>query len=128
MATWIDVRAYILANYSAEDIGEGIVKVAFTIDDSRSQVVFLSRQTLNDEEWLTVESVIGSIDSINLRGALAQVENIVVGGLAKVGDLLTLKNVVALENLDINELVRPMELVTLSADNLERALTGLDAF
>ncbi len=128
MATWIDVRAYILANYSAEDIGEGIVKVAFTIDDSRSQVVFLSRQTLNGEEWLTVESVIGSIDSINLRGALAQVENIVVGGLAKVGDLLTLKNVVALENLDINELVRPMELVTLSADNLERALTGLDAF
>lgn len=128
MATWIDVRSYILANYAAEDIGDGIVKIAFTIDGSRTQVVFLSRQTLNAEEWLTVESVIGTIDSINLRAALGQVENLVVGGLAKVGDLLTLKNVVALENLDINELVRPMELITISADNLERALTGMDAF
>jgi len=128
MAQWHDIQAYLSANYAVEVINPQLLKIVFTIDSSRTQIAFLSRQTLGEEEWLTVESVIGRVDAVNLAGALAQVENIVVGGLARVGELVTLKNSMPLANMDINELVRPMELVTLTADNLERTLTGMDAF
>lgn len=48
--------------------------------------------------------------------------------IAFLGDLITLKNSMPLANMDINELVRPMELVTLTADALRRTLTGADTF
>lgn len=128
MAQWNDVQAYLRANYALEMINPNFAKIVFAIDETRSQIAFLTRQVLGEEEWLTVESVVGRVNDVNLTAALGQVEGVVVGGLARIGDLITLKNSMPLANMDINELVRPLELVTLTADNLERTLTGSDTF
>ena len=51
-----------------------------------------------------------------------------VGGLALVGNLVSFRHSLPLENLNINELEAPLALVTTTADHLERALTGGDRF
>ena len=49
-------------------------------------------------------------------------------GLALVGNLVTFRHSLPLENLNINEIESPLALVTTTADQLERALTGGDRF
>ena len=50
------------------------------------------------------------------------------GAHALVGNLVTFRHSLPLENLNINELESPLALVTTTADQLERTLTGGDRF
>ena len=52
----------------------------------------------------------------------------VCGGIAAMGDLVTVRHSVPLLNLDINEFERPLGLVTGTADRLEQQFQGGDQF
>jgi hypothetical protein len=130
MASWIELKDYVRANYKIADEQPNMVKMIFQTGGLRSQLVLLVRQALMDgaEEWVRIESPFGEADKVDLRRALQQVGETVCGGAGMVGDVLTIRHAVPLINLDINEFERPLHLVTSTADRLERELVGGDAF
>jgi hypothetical protein len=130
MASWTALVDYVRRQYKVADEQPGMMKLVFDVGDMRSQVVFLWRMPLQNgtEEWVQIESPFGEINSVDLRAAVVAMSKLVCGGLAAVGDLVTVRHSVPLENMDINEFERPLTLVLGTADNLERQLTGGDDF
>ncbi|GAA1798735.1 hypothetical protein GCM10009682_20390 [Luedemannella flava] len=129
MATWNDVVSYVRANYKVSDEGPNKLKLVFETEDLRTQVVVLWHLTLNNtEEWVQIESPFGELGNLNLAHALQQVADKVCGGIGLFGNMVTYRHAVPLDNLNINELERPLALVTTTADRLERELTGGDQF
>ncbi len=130
MATWNELVKHVKRKYDIEDEGARFLKLVFNVGVARSQVVFLNRCALLDgnEEWVQIESPIGRLADVDLRRAVEEVGGVVCGGLACAGDVLTLRHSVPLDNLDLNEFERPLELVTTIADRLETRLTGDDQF
>ena len=130
MATWNDVVSVIRATYKVAVDEKDHLGLIFNLDDTRSQTVHLWRQALADdtEEWVQIESPFGRIGDSDAVPALREVGNMVCGGVATLGDLLVLRHSVPLDNVDLNEIERPLRLVVTSADRLERRYTGGDAF
>lgn len=52
----------------------------------------------------------------------------VCGGIALTGDLVVLRDAVPMSNLDISELVQPIELIVNAADQSERQFAKVDRF
>jgi hypothetical protein len=130
MASWTELTDYVRANYKIADEQPDLVKMIFNTGGLRSQIVLLAHQVLRDgsEEWVLIESPVGPVAKIDLQSALRQVGQMVCGGAGMVGDLLTIRHAVPLVNLDINEFERPLHLVTVTADRLEKELIGGDEF
>jgi hypothetical protein len=130
MATWGDVLTYVRSSYKIADEKPDAIKLVFEVGGLRTQVVMLWHLTLagGREEWVQIESPIGNIASVDLRRALEAVGDTVCGGLGKLGDLVTFRHAVPLDNININELEVPLALVTSTADDLERNLVGGDQY
>lgn len=130
MATWPDLKQYILANYKiAQDIGNGL-KLQFGLEGGRSQLVFVTHYSLMDgrEDWAVIDSPIGELGKVNLTQAVVAAGDMVCGGVSVLRELVTLTHAVPLANLDLNEFERPFSLLITSADRLESILTGRDDF
>jgi hypothetical protein len=129
MTTWQELTSFIQSTYDVSEMTDSRIKMVFNTGDLRSQVVFLWRMELNGgEEWIQFESVVGPLSSIDLVQAFRSTENHVCGGLAVSGDVLTVRHAAPLANLDANEVVRPIVLVTTTADDLEKQLIGTDVY
>lgn len=130
MATWSALTEYVRSHYKISDEKPGSLKLVFDLGNLRSQVVFLWRMTLDEgtEDWVQIESPFGRLDSINLRGAIDAMGETVCGGIAALGEFVTVRHSVPLLNLDINEFERPLALVTGTADRLEQQFQGGDQF
>ena len=130
MANWWQVKSYLHRNYKiVKDEGSFVVMI-FDLGNGRSQMVMLSVHTLRNgsEEWMEILSGVGKVQEVNLIRALALIERMMVGGLTQEGDMLMVKHTLPLENVDENEIDRPLLLVVQTADDLEQDLVGGDAF
>jgi hypothetical protein len=118
------------SNYKIADERPNLIKLIFDTGDLRSQIVLLTRETLMDgeEEWVTISSPVAALGSLNLEEFLREVGDIVCGGAALEGDVLVIKHAAPLVNLDVNEFERPLRLVTMTADALEKKFVGSDKY
>ncbi|EID52305.1 hypothetical protein [Saccharomonospora xinjiangensis] len=130
MATWGDLVAYVRASYDVIRDEDDELRVRISYDDRRAQVVVIAREVLDrKEEWVQIATPFARIDQVDLQEVLAEIGNtIVVGGAALMGEHLVLRHSLPLVNLDINEFVDPLELVTGSAELLEEQFTGRDDY
>ena len=136
MATWGDVLTYVRGNYKVQeeirnDAGAVIgLRLVFSLQDLRSQVVFLWHSNLRDgeESWVQVTSPFAKAAEVDISEVLDTVGGYVCGGVAKMGEHLIIQHAAPLLNLDINELERPLELVLSTADGLERRYATGDAY
>jgi hypothetical protein len=129
MATWADLSAFIHSQYKVSSEKPGILGLAFETG-GRSQMVIITHHALmgGTEEWAQVESAFAQVGEVDLLRVIQEVGTKVVGALGMVDDLLTVRHALPLANLDINEIVRPLELVTSTADRLEAMFVGGDRF
>jgi hypothetical protein len=109
--------------------------IRYPIDDEdenfgRSQSVVVARNVLDRrEDWVQIASPFARVDQVDLWAVLKEVgTTMVVGGVAIVGEFLVLRHSLPLVNLDINEFVDPLTLLTGSAESLERQFLGTDEF
>ncbi len=129
MATWSTLVNYVQSTYRIAERSDGMIKIVFDTGELRSQVVYLWRQTLaGDEEWVQIESPFAELNTVDLRKAVKEIGDMVCGGLAAVGEFVTVRHAVPLVNLNINEFERPLILVTTTADRLEKEFVGTDRF
>jgi hypothetical protein len=128
MANWPQLKGYIEGKYKVHTDQGDMLRLDFRFGDGRAQVVFVTHRTLLDggEDWVHIESAIGTRGQVDVNRAMAEVEQLMCGGLSQVGEFVTLRHAVPLANLDINEFERPLHLVTGTADELERLFSAVD--
>jgi hypothetical protein len=131
MASGYDmVRQHIYANYKVSADDDGLLGLAFSLPDGRTQMVFVGRHTLMDgrEEWVEVVSPICEMGAANCHALLQDAGNMVVGGLTVFGERISLKHVMRATRIDLEELDRVIRLIVSSADQLERTHVGGDEY
>ncbi len=130
VASWDQLKQYIASAYPASEvITPRAIRILFDTGSGRSQLVFVSSlQDRSGAEWASIDSPVGRLGEVNLNACLMAVSGLVCGGLAhlKLGgdDLLAIRHVVPLSNLDLGEFEEPLNVVVTSADDFERALLG----
>lgn len=128
MASWVQLVDYVKENYHVTDQKDGMLSFVFSVGD-RSQVVFVWHTPMQDgEEWIQIESPIGELDKINLRELLELVEKKIVGGVAALEGLAVLRDAIPLADMSVEEFETPFRAITMTADDLEHQLTGVDQY
>ncbi|EHY87721.1 hypothetical protein ACWGRK_15100 [Saccharomonospora azurea] len=130
MATWGDLVAYVRESYDVIRDEPDEIRVRISFDDRRAQVVVIARELLDrKEEWVQIATPFARADEVDLHAVLTEIgDTIVVGGAVLMGEHLVLRHSLPLVNLDINEFIDPLELVTGSAELLEEQFTGRDDY
>jgi hypothetical protein len=130
VATWNDLCKYVRANYKIMNEDDHSITMGFRLDEGRDQMVVLWKMILGggSEEWVQIESPIGEFTPANVAAVVRAAEHAVVGGIGCSGQVITFRHAVPLQNLDMNEFLRPLRLVTVSADRFEKEIFGGDKF
>jgi hypothetical protein len=128
MATWESLRRYIKSNYHTSRDDIDVVGMVFNLDNGRSQQVLVRKLTLGNAEWAEIATVVCKEEQIDPRDALLRNGEMVVGGLALVGDFVIFRHALPLADLDPSEFESPLGIAVGFGDKLERELSGADAF
>ena len=129
MATWEDLRAYVRETYTvSEDTGE-LLTLLFNVSGERKQWAYVTRtRTGGGLDFATIASPFATVGTIDLEGALHELREYVVGGVATYGDLYVVRHAVLLETINTAEFEVPLRLVLGAADALESQFAGSDLF
>jgi len=135
VTSWRDLATFIRQQYKVvrDEPDELRIRIRFQSDpeeEERTQIVVIAREVLDRrDEWIQIATPFARVDEVDVVGVLAEVGNTtVVGGVVVMGDFLVLRHSLPLANLDLNEFVDPLALVTSSAELLEEQLTGRDDY
>jgi hypothetical protein len=135
VATWRDLVTFIRRQYEVvrDDPDEIRIQLQYGDDEDvrqRTQMVVVAREVLDRrEDWIQIASPFARVDDVDVRAVLEEVgSTTIVGGVVIMGPYLVLRHSLPLVNLDINEFVDPLEMVTGAAEDLEAAFTGRDEY
>jgi hypothetical protein len=129
--------AFVRSEYEVigEEADEIRILIRYASDDEddepgRTQTVVVAREVLDRrEDWVQIASPFARVHQVDLRTVLETVgNNTVVGGVVLIDEYVVLRHSLPLINLDINEFVDPLVLVTGSAEVLERRFSRGDDF
>ncbi len=127
MATWQELRSFILANYKVDHEGEKLVTFVVKFDDGRHQTAFVSRWGVMDgAEWGEIATPI--VDEAKLRvdprDLLNENGKLIVGGLALRDGFLIYRHSFPLADLDASEFSGPLRVILSLGDEYEKQLAG----
>jgi hypothetical protein len=134
MATWDDLVAFIRQEYEVERDEPDELRLSIEFDtgddEERSQMVVVAHEIVDGkEDWVQLATPFALVEEVDLKDLLEEVgKSVFLGGVAIMGEYVVLRHTLPLENLDINEFVDPLELVTASAEMLEMRFVGRDEF
>lgn len=136
MTSWRDLATFIRQQYKVvrDEPDELRIRIRFHPQDGetdeRTQIVVIAREVLDRrDEWIQIATPFARVDEVDVTSVLHEVgHTTVVGGVVIMGEFLVLRHSLPLANLDLNEFVDPLALVTSSAELLEEQLTGRDDF
>ncbi|MCD2193386.1 YbjN domain-containing protein [Actinomycetospora endophytica] len=129
MASWDDLVLWVRVRYEvmAQDADGLTFRLPTT--EGRDQLVYVRhRREIDGQDWMQIESPIARLDDIDARQLLELAESTVVGGAAAVDGTAVFRHAAPLSDLTFAEFEAPFRLVTKTADDLERRLTGADRY
>jgi hypothetical protein len=128
LATWGQVTLLLHTMYDVLEDSTDSLDVQVPTGQGRSQVVTVRQVDDDDAEgaWVVLESPVARLDDVDLAQAMAISEDLLVGGLSKRLEFLTVMHAAPLRTLDAPDLAMPLQLLARAADRLERALVGQD--
>jgi hypothetical protein len=137
VATWAELVKFIRREYEVIGDEPDEITILFRYEDEdddddfrnrRSQMVAVVRESVTPrEDWVQIASPFARVGQVDLRAVLETVgSTTVVGGVAIIGDFVMLRHSLPLINLDLNEFIDPLALVSRWADRLERRFVGRD--
>ena len=127
MATWQDLYSYIRTMFHIAEEHTGALTLVSTVSGDRSQKVFVRYKLVGvQEEWVQISSPICEVGQVDVNAVLLEVGTMVCGGLAIEGPYLVIRDALPLKNMQYNEFSRPFNLITTTADELEKRFLGVD--
>jgi hypothetical protein len=128
MASWDEVKGFLLSNYSPSKDEGGVVAMELKFNDGRSQLVYVRKVTKGDEIWADIVSPVGTIAPNQLDAAMAFLEEkMVCGGLVKIKDTHAVRHSAPIADLSSAEIAGPISALASAADTLEEQLVGGDS-
>jgi hypothetical protein len=126
MADWNALRNYIKGHYKVANDDLDTMQLLFDTGGGRSQNVLVTNIGNN---WAMVHTAVCQESDIDPRAALIKNFEMRVGSLALVEDgPVIFRHSFPLANLDPEEFEEPLQIAVRYGDELERELTGADAF
>jgi hypothetical protein len=129
VASWDDLVLWVRVRYEvmAQDADSLTFRLPTT--EGRDQLVYVRyRGAVEGHDWMQIESPVARLDDIDVRKLLELAESAVVGGAVAVDGTAVFRHSAPLSDLTFAEFEAPFRLVTATADDLERRLTGTDRF
>jgi len=126
MATWGDVKGFLINNCDAKEEKNGLMSMVISYKDGRNQLVVVCRREVNGADWIDISSPVGTLNSGTVEVALEVLSNADCGGLVKIGDTHAVRHCIPIADLSNEELVGPLGIVASVADILEERLIGGD--
>jgi hypothetical protein len=128
LATWGQVTLLLHTMYDVLEDSTDSLDVQVPTGQGRSQVVTVRAVDHGDAEgaWVVLESPVARLDDVDLALAMSISEDLLVGGLSKRLEFLTVLHAAPLKTLDAPDLAMPLRLLARAADRLESALVGQD--
>jgi hypothetical protein len=128
LATWGQVTLLLHTMYDVLEDSTDSLDVQVPTGQGRSQVVTVRVVDHDDAEgaWVVLESPVARLDDVDLAQALSISEDLLVGGLSKRLEFLTVLHAAPLKTLDAPDLAMPLRRLARAADRLESALVGED--
>jgi hypothetical protein len=128
VATWGQVTLLLHTMYDVLEDSTDSLDVEVPTGAGRTQVVTVRHVDEVDGggPWVVLESPVAHLDDVDVNRALELSEDLLVGGLGKRMEFLTVTHAAPLSTLDGQDLARPLRVLAHSADRLERALVGQD--
>jgi hypothetical protein len=127
VATWQQVKSYILSNYQIENDNGEMMSLMFDTGNGRSQRVFVGLIEAGALSSVRFSSPFASWSSTTAERALRATENVLVP-ITSIGDYLAATHSQLLATIDEAEIDWPMSYVASGADQLEQALGLKDQF
>lgn len=131
MATWNDVVAHLEANYkSVKKQSPTLLALNLAMPENRSQVVWVeTRGDVGFGEWVIISSAVAGVDQMSkLEQICRTVHKSFIGGVVIESEHIMIRDAFPLANLDVNELEQPLHFLTVTAEVIEKNVTGGDKF
>jgi len=131
MATWMELKQGILGNpdFTVKDADKNAILLEFKFRNRRTQGVLIQRnETQDGEEWVEISSPVGDISYDDLDNVLELAGRVICGGIVKSGIYYTLRHSMLIDDLSYEEFMRPLEIITKTADDIENLITGQDSY
>lgn len=129
MASWDDLVLWVRVRYEVMAQNADSLTFRLPTTEGRDQLVYVRyRGELDGHDWMQIESPIARLDEIDTRHLLELAESTVVGGAAAVEGTAVFRHAAPLSDLTFAEFEAPFRIVTRTADDLERRLTGTDRY
>ena len=121
MATQAQVRQFIEYNYNYEVLESGLLKMLFSGEDGRTQLIFVAINDLN----IQISSPFAKTEDVTPKQALEANTKYSLG-MQLFGELFVVKHYVELSDIDESEIRENFNLIASVADDLEKELVGSD--
>jgi len=128
MATWADVQNHLRTKYGRH-IGAdnpNLIALDFECSGGRAQRILISTFEAVSKGWILFRSRVCERSLLDPEEALRRNSGFAVGFLALAEDHYELVYTTQLDTLDLDELELPLHVLTDTADQMERELTGSD--
>ncbi len=126
MASWSDVQNHLRSRYVLTEDQPNLIALDFECAGGRSQKILISAFAALNKHWVLFRSRVCERDRLDPEEALRRNSVFAVGFLALADNFYEIVYTTQLETLDIDELEIPLRVLTDTADELERELTGMD--
>lgn len=126
MATWTDVQKHLRGKYRLSADEPNLVAIDFETTQGRAQRILVSSFDALGKSWVLFRSRVCEESELDPVDALRRNAGFAVGFLALAEGHYEVVYTAQLGTLDINELEVPLDALTVTADELEKELTGRD--
>ena len=126
MATWSDVQNHLRSRYALAEDRPDLVALKFECAGARAQLIQVSSFSALGRGWVLFRSRVCEQSRMDPVEALRRNSRFAVGFLALTDGYYEIAYTAQLETLDIDELEIPLRVLSDTADELERELTGTD--
>ena len=123
MATWSEVKSFIKSRYpQTQDDGKSL-SIVLQLEDNRSQMMFVGFVDVDGDSMDCVMFLAPFARQNQISAAQALAKSSGPFGLATIGDdFYALKHSAFIADVDENEIIVPLELLSRLADQAERSL------
>lgn len=126
MATWTDVQKHLRKSYRLAVDEQNLIALDFETTAGRAQRILVSSFDALGKSWVLFRSRVCERSQLEPEDALRRNAGFAVGFLALAEDHYEVAYTCQLETLDLAELEVPLDALSVTADELEKELTGKD--
>jgi len=129
MTTWKELQEFARSKYKLSTDEDNLFGLLWSYEENRTQAIHVSRFDAFDQEWIKFRTYVCSEGDLAPRAALVKNDRFALGalGIDSDGDY-SLSHSAPLASMDLAEFELPLTVLATTADELEKDLTGKDAF